>query len=398
MADAFISYHASPETSALVRDIADELESIGVSCWYAPRNVTPGAFVPSILRAIDCCKVFLLILDEGANSSKYVLRETLEAFNREKQPQIIPFKLGTFPVARELNFYLRPIHIFYGGVSVETAQTEELILKISALFDKVPTKIVKRGECGDNVRFTLNENGLLTISGSGPMRDFKLNVSDMPWFNERAMITKVKIQNGVTTIGNGAFRACTALTSVTISESVTKIDVGAFSSCAGLTGVRIPDSVTKIGVGAFAGCATLAGVKIPDRITEISWGTFAGCEALTSVTIPHSVVTIGGWAFADCKALTRVHISKGATTIPYAAFAGCTGLTSVMIPNGVTRIYINAFADCKELKSVDIPDSVTVIDDGAFYACEKLRQVSVPKNANVAPDAFPPSVWVKRRE
>ena len=279
VAEVFISYHVSPGTSALVCDIVNTLESKGISCWYAPRNVVPGnKFVSAILEAIDGCSAFLIILDEGANGSEYVLRETLEAFNRykaEKQPLIIPFQLGTFPVARELNFYLRPFHMFNGGASANTARTEEVIDKISSLI-KPPTKILKRGG-GDTLRFTLDANGLLTIFGSGSMRNFQRDYQtssvDTLWWNEREAITEVKIQNGVTTIGQYAFYGCKALKSVTIPDSVTTIRQYTFYGCAGLTSVTIPDSVTTIGSSAFSGCAGLISVTIPDSVTTI--GSFA---------------------------------------------------------------------------------------------------------------------------
>ena len=75
-----------------------------------------------------------------------------------------------------------------------------------------------------------------------------------------ANITKVKISQGVTSIGEGAFMECEALTSI-----------------------EIPDSVTEIGEGAFSGCEALTSINIPDSVTEIGWGAFSGCEALEKV-------------------------------------------------------------------------------------------------------------------
>ena len=311
MADVFISYHVSPGTSALVRNIADELESMGISCWYAPRNVTPGAFVPSILDAIACCKAFLMILDEGANGPGYVYNEMLQAFNRfkrERQPEIIPFKLGTFTTIPDIAFYLAPFHMFDGGMSAETAHTEELIHKISALFPKpsakqsdretkptlksAPTKmqvppplphgppfgnIIEFGYCGDNVRYSLEDTGFLTIFGSGPMWDFtwshKTNTRNTPWWKERMTIKKARIQDGVTVIGTGIFDECVSLTSVTIPNSVTEIREEAFIDCIRLKSVTIPESVTKIGERAFARCAILTSVSIPAN-AKIGWMAF----------------------------------------------------------------------------------------------------------------------------
>ena len=150
-------------------------------------------------------------------------------------------------------------------------------------------KIVRRGECGDNVAFTLGENGVLTISGNGPMRDFDWNidtqVSNTPWWKEREAISVVIIRNGVTKIANWAFYGCAGLKSVVIPDSVTKIGISAFSDCVGLTSVVIPDSVTYIGAFAFD-CAGLKSVVIPDSVTEIGVLAFSGCKHLTSASIP----------------------------------------------------------------------------------------------------------------
>ena len=79
------------------------------------------------------------------------------------------------------------------------------------------------------IEWTLSEEGRLTISGTGDMRDF---VSyNTPWYKNREKIKKVVIENGVTSIGQSAFWNCTSLTSITIPNSVTSIGQNAFHDC-----------------------------------------------------------------------------------------------------------------------------------------------------------------------
>src|ERR1039457_4658587 len=72
--------------------------------------------------------------------------------------------------------------------------------------------------------------------------------------------------------------------------------------------------VTSIGAGAFVACTNLAGVTIPNSVTNIGNSAF-NASGLTSVTIPGSVIKIGDGAFAVCNSLTNVTICEGVSTI-----------------------------------------------------------------------------------
>ena len=153
-------------------------------------------------------------------------------------------------------------------------------------------KTKKRGITGD-CTWTLDTDGLLTISGDGAMGNYTSS-SSLSWGTN---IKSVVIENGVTTIGSHAFDGCSGLTSVTIPNSVTTISGYAFYNCTGLTSVTIPESVTSIGYSAFAQCTSLTSVTIPNSVTTISYWAFAQCTSLMSVNIPNSVTTIGYWSF-----------------------------------------------------------------------------------------------------
>jgi surface glycoprotein (TIGR04207 family) len=104
------------------------------------------------------------------------------------------------------------------------------------------------GTTGD-CTWTLDDSGVLTISGEGAMGNYSESVA--PWGKG---ITSTVIENGVTVIGSYAFSGCKGLTSVTIPDSVTSIGEEAFRNCTGLTKIVIPESVGFIQDNAFSGC------------------------------------------------------------------------------------------------------------------------------------------------
>ena len=222
----------------------------------------------------------------------------------------------------------------------------------------------------------------------------------------------VTIPSGVTSIGDFAFRNCSALTSVTIPSSVTSIGYEAFYECSGLKSVTIPSSVTSIGNYAFSDCIALTSVVIPSSVKSIGWGAFDKCSGLKSVTISEGVTSIGRYAFYGCNGLTSVTIPSSVTSIDWYAFEDCSGLMAInvgggnndycsiegvlyskqktkliqcpggkagaiTIPSGVTSIGGDAFYGCSALTSVTIPSSVTSIGDNAFFNCGGLTSVNV---------------------
>ena len=220
------------------------------------------------------------------------------------------------------------------------------------------------------ISWTINSDGLLTISGTGDMKDYYPNeTTSPPWYMYRKQIKEVIIQSGITHIGANSFYGCEALTSITIPESVVSIGEYAFFGCSSLTSITLPEGVTIIEKCTFGTCMSLTSVVIPTSVTAIRYGAFGSCKALTSITIPESVTLIGSETFKGCSSLTSITIPSGVTSIGDAVFENCTSLTSVTIPEGVTSVGSRAFYYCTALTSVTIPTSVTSIGDSAFYEC-----------------------------
>ena len=309
-----------------------------------------------------------------------------------------------------------------------------VLVAVAALWigktDAKAATIVETGSCGKNVTYTLDSDGVLTISGSGAIKGYA--------FQNYSSLTSVTILDGVTSIGRYAFSMCTSLTSITIPDSVTSIDCGMFSECSDLMSVTIPDSVTRIGEEAFRDCSSLKNITIPDSVTSIEDQAFMECSSLTSITIPNSVTSIdpGGFygctalkkikiatdnpvydsrdncnaiietstnsliygcqsttipdsvtgigdrAFNGCSSLASITIPHGVTSIGEVAFANCSGLTSITIPDSVIRIGNSVFTYCTSLKDVTIQDGVISIGDSAFFACKSLKSITIPDSVS----------------
>lgn len=170
--------------------------------------------------------------------------------------------------------------------------------------------------------WTLTEDGVLTITGEGPMPDYRDGGTSEtpPWYPHVNRISSLTIGEGVTRIGDYAFMLCSFVTEVVI-----------------------PESVTSMGDWAF-------------------WH----CQSLKRITFPDRMVRFGEWAFYENESLQSVCIPEGVTTIPSSAFARCHNLTCVIMPGSLQTICGGAFSQCHKLTDVTIPDGVTVIETGAF--------------------------------
>lgn len=101
--DVFIS-HASNDKAA-VEKICAAIESRGIACWFAPRDVLAGAeYGKSIVSAIDACRVMVVILSASANESWKIGREV--GLAQEKAKIIVPVKVEDVRPAKAMAYLL----------------------------------------------------------------------------------------------------------------------------------------------------------------------------------------------------------------------------------------------------------------------------------------------------
>lgn len=196
--------------------------------------------------------------------------------------------------------------------AVGEAETADPLYAGSELIIEDASHVIIKGFCGENAEYTLNiSSGVLIISGSGEMTDYE-QIYDAPWFEHRSVITKIVVEEGITSIGNAAFSGCENLETVSLPDSLTEIGVGAFA-VTGIKEIELPENLTTIGMGAFMD-SMLTRVTIPASVTSIGNIAFSGCMALLEVYFEGNAPELAGdYVFSDTPENLTVFIYEDAT-------------------------------------------------------------------------------------
>jgi hypothetical protein len=105
--DVFISYSSLDKTAA--DTVCSILEQKGISCWIAPRDITPGLdFAEAIIDGIKSSKLFILVYSSNSNTSKQVIREVDRAVHTGLP--VINLRLEDVPLSKQLEYYLSSVH------------------------------------------------------------------------------------------------------------------------------------------------------------------------------------------------------------------------------------------------------------------------------------------------
>lgn len=237
----------------------------------------------------------------------------------------------------------------------------------------------ERGTCGDNLTWVLDDEGTLTISGTGKMADYSFeDGQEAPWDEYASDMEKLVIEDGVENIGTYAFFGCYGLTEMTIADTVERIEQGGLSNIPYIESITLPDSVEFIGDSAFEGCEILKNVKFSENVTYIGEEAFLNCWELSGIELPKKVEHIGADAFANCYKLETINVPEDNAffcSIDGVLFdkskkiiirfpAARTG--TYTIPDGVETIGYGSFKNCG-LTKIDIPVGVKYIESFAFY-------------------------------
>lgn len=198
--------------------------------------------------------------------------------------------------------------------------------------------VVASGSCGENTAWTLNSEGVLSVTGNGPMSDN--NTNHAPWEAYKYQIRQVVIGKDITYIGKFNFFRCSRLETVTFEEG-TKLE--------------------RIGWGAF-GYSSLPAITIPDSVTRIDGYAFYYCSKLTGVAISENskLESLGEYAFKADTKMTSLYIPDGVTKIGSAIFKDVTGVTLSVAENSYAQAYAEKYGIAYETRKAKL----TVVASG----------------------------------
>src|SRR5690606_31159563 len=111
------------------------LEQNGISCWIAPRDITPGLdFAEAIIDGIKSSKLFILVYTASSNNSRQVIREVDRAVHTGIP--VINLKLEEVPMSKQLEYYLSSVHWLDARVPPLEQQITRLSKVVKMLLSK----------------------------------------------------------------------------------------------------------------------------------------------------------------------------------------------------------------------------------------------------------------------
>jgi len=193
------------------------------------------------------------------------------------------------------------------------------------------TSTVYSGTCGEKLEWNLvTATGELTIWGNGEMYSWDSN-NLPPWQPYKDLIKRVKIEEGVTSIGASAFQNCSMLATASIPLTVSKAGYAAFADCLNLNSIDCKGGLKATSDCMFYNNANLEHIEFSNELSEISSYAFYGCLSLQDVVLPSAIKTVNEGAFALCTTLKNLTIIGNLSCIGQGAFFNCSELASIRL-------------------------------------------------------------------
>lgn len=198
----------------------------------------------------------------------------------------------------------------------------------------------------------------LHVAGASAMETTWADKTQVPWNEIRETLTKVCVEDDVTSVGPYAFEDCTALTFARIGKGAATFSTHAFYNCSSLK--EFLCNVRSFSTGSLTA----------DSNVFVNAGASDGF----SVVFEDDATRIPGYLFYNCKNLTNLTLGKGISSINSFAFAGCTGMKtlyikSTKIDSTDPKIFTDAGKESGGF-TVELAANVTKVPDNLFYSTD----------------------------
>ena len=201
---------------------------------------------------------------------------------------------------------------------------------------------------------------------------------------ERSDVTSVRMQDGITYIGNSAFNVCSHLSEIKLPNTLIGIGDSAFRSCSSIEYLELPDSLEYFGNFSFSSCRKLKSIKIPDKVKSIYTCAFFGCDSLEEVILPSYLNNIFDEAFKYCVSLKNIKFPDSLFYISDSAFSE-SAIETVNIAKNLTNLGSGTFSGCNNLKNITVDENNPTYTsiDGVLYSKDKTTVVQYPTGKDV---------------
>ena len=196
-------------------------------------------------------------------------------------------------------------------------------------------------------------------------------------FNNCKNITKIVLNDGITSIGDYAFQN-SVIKDFVIPNTVITLGENSFYGCVGLTEIMLPNGITEVPKYAFYGCDRISKVTLSRSTKAIGNYAFKDCSRFTKLVIPDKCESIGMGAFENCSSITAINIPDSVTWISTYCFSGCSSAKELSIGKKIEKLNNYVFQNCTGLTSIIVPKTVTDIQEFAFYGCDNVTEVTLP--------------------
>lgn len=191
-------------------------------------------------------------------------------------------------------------------------------------------------------------------------------IGNYAFCNDRSL-TAPEFSDTVETLGEAAFRECTALKEIAFS-GVTELPESLCEQCYALETASFP-AATVLHDNVFSECTALTEIGIPwENVTEIGNSALSMCPIWQGDLSLISLKKLGDSVFAGDSSLLRVSLPETITELPASTFRGCAGLRLLLLP-GITKIAQGALATESGYSGLQTDlhyDRITAVEEGAF--------------------------------